>query len=206
MTDAPLSRSDVLKALTQTVGYPFLSSKETVDAVFPLIEAAAARVPELEAERDAALVKRDEWQDTAARCERRLDATAERFRAEQARNAELEAKLAEATDETERLRSERDRIRRLNEAANTRVREQSSEIERLRVRAETMKLQRDVSRASDERARAEIKALRARLAAAPDLTELREAWGRSDFPATMRAIRRLLAAVPSTSTDSGGES
>ena len=71
-------------------------------------------------------------------------------------------------------------------------------------RDKALSAQRNLSDALDAAQRA-ITDLRARLDAAPDLTDLREAWGLSDLPATMRAIRRLLAAVPSTGTDGGGD-
>ena len=50
MTDAPLSREAIAEAMRQQIGYPFLSPNEIAVAVLPLVQAATARIPELEAE------------------------------------------------------------------------------------------------------------------------------------------------------------
>ena len=157
MTSTLPTRADVHKALTQTVGYPFLSSKEIVDAVFPLLDAAAARVPELEAEIERLTVELSNMIRVGAE-----SAIVSKYE-EQARR--LEAEIEWLTAENEVLRQ--GGFHRIQELA------------------------------------AERDGLRARLNAAPDLTELRatrEAMrkrnGFVDTAAFMVAVDRLLAAVP----------
>jgi len=196
MTDAPLSRSDVLKALTQTVGYPFLSSKEIVDAVFPLLDAAAARVPELERERDEAHA-------AAARMNVKCDDALAEIERLQQEAIGLKVSRDEWRDFHLSDKAEIERLRGRDESWVAHSKSQDREIQALRARLaaapDPMADLAEEYRKGWQAGHADASA------AAPDLTELRpemeKAVHEGDYYTSHDIVCRLLAAVPSTDTD-----